>query len=626
MAAFAVMCTVLGEARHLAFAGGGGGWSAMPPRRAAAARAAVNVATTPRSPWFAPGRGGARHDTTHASSLAAVASLRSLLEQQRLSTPQAAQTTPGAAHLRALAHATLIDAAVPVADDLAAAREAATAAVRAAIEARQHPRDCASARLLVGSIDKACGFACEVRGESRSFVLVLGKAEETAKQTKHTRLFFSPPTPQIHHAVHLLATALATNRTLVLYTENWRYGNTEADNEAYAAATVRGEPPPRRPPITATGTHSEGLWSSLFQPITHCVTPGEEWVGSLPPLLPSTADAVAHERAVVAGLVDGAPFDWDPPSVPPDVFRLVAPFHARPEVWYAGVLADWLMRPAGARDAARREWAASVGLSERSAAKKEQQASPQPYKPYIGVHVRRTDKIVSLMDVSTGQQTTPEAAGTALDEYIAAAEAAWAAGRATADPTTPWPRHPTIYLATDDDTVLEEVKRGHPHITFVSHPVGASTAHAFATRATPTAAVGIADDIHFLSHAVFLVGSFSSQVSRLAYELAQVVGPAAHGPAADASLTTHSVDAAWYAGGGPRLRFCATVTFASRRVRVDEGDALLCGAAAGPSTAADDGGVPCRTVVSGADVMVPAGLMARCADNWRGRRVLGGAW
>lgn len=436
------------------------------------------------------------------------------------------------------------------------------------------------------------------------------------------------PFPQIHHAVHLLATALATNRTLILYTENWRYGNTEADNEAYAEATVRGEPPPRKPAITATGTHSEGLWSSLFQPATHCATPGEQWVGSLSPLLPSTAADVASERAVVAGLVDGAPFDWDLPSVPPDVFRLAAPFHARPEVWYAGVLAAWLMRPAGERDAARSEWAASVGLSERNAPRPQQQAaSPPPvYKPYIGVHVRRTDKIVSLMDVSTGQQTTPEAAGIALDDYIAAAEAAWRAGRAAADPTTPWPLHPTIYLATDDDTVLEEAKRGHPHIRFVSHPVGASTARAFATRATPTAAVGIVDDLHFLAHAVFLVGSFSSQVSRLAYELAQVVGPAARGPSADATLTAHSVDAAWYAGGGPRLRFCATATFASSGVRVDEGDALLCDAAAGPSTAADDGSVPCRAIVSGADVVVPAGLMARCADNWRGRRVLGGAW
>ena len=295
------------------------------------------------------------------------------------------------------------------------------------------------------------------------------------------------PFPQIHHAVHLLATALATNRTLILYNENWRYGNTEADNEAYAEATVRGEPPPRKPAITATGTHSEGLWSSLFQPATHCATPGEQWVGSLSPLLPSTAADVASERAVVAGLVAGAPFDWDPPSVPPDVFRLAAPFHARPEVWYAGVLAAWLMRPAGERDAARGEWAASVGLSERNAPRPQQQAaSPPPvYKPYIGVHVRRTDKIVSLMDVSTGQQTTPEAAGIALDDYFAAAEAAWRAGRAAADPTTPWPLHPTIYLATDDDTVLEEAKRGHPHIRFVSHPVGASTARAFATRAPP---------------------------------------------------------------------------------------------------------------------------------------------
>lgn len=118
---------------------------------------------------------------TTARALAAVASLRQLFDQQRSSqTPQQA-SEPSAAGLRAAAAAALDAAALaldPAASaSLAAAKRKAEKLVLDSLLQRQFPQDCSKSKFLVGAIDKFCGFAC-----------------------------------QVHHAVHLLAAAAATNR------------------------------------------------------------------------------------------------------------------------------------------------------------------------------------------------------------------------------------------------------------------------------------------------------------------------------------------------------------------------------------------------------------------------------
>ena len=123
------------------------------------------------------------------ASLARVASLRRLFDQQRMASSAADAASPASAGLRAAAAVALDADSEPVFDELAIARRTATEATGAMIHRNQFPEDCNNARLLLCSIDKDCGFAC-----------------------------------QLHHGVHLLALALATNRTLVLYAEEWRYG------------------------------------------------------------------------------------------------------------------------------------------------------------------------------------------------------------------------------------------------------------------------------------------------------------------------------------------------------------------------------------------------------------------
>lgn len=54
----------------------------------------------------------------------------------------------------------------------------------------QNPKNCENARKLVCTLNKGCGFGC-----------------------------------QIHHVAYCMVVAIATNRTLILNSQNWRYVN-----------------------------------------------------------------------------------------------------------------------------------------------------------------------------------------------------------------------------------------------------------------------------------------------------------------------------------------------------------------------------------------------------------------
>ena len=129
--------------------------------------------------------GEGREDEAEAATaraLAAVASLRQLFDQQRSSQTPEQASEPSAAGLRAasaaaLDAAALADGAGAASAALLAAKQRAEKLVLDSLLRRQFPQDCSRARFLVGAIDKFCGFAC-----------------------------------QVHHAVHLLAAAAATDR------------------------------------------------------------------------------------------------------------------------------------------------------------------------------------------------------------------------------------------------------------------------------------------------------------------------------------------------------------------------------------------------------------------------------
>lgn len=79
-----------------------------------------------------------------------------------------------------------------------------------------------------------------------------------------------------------------------------------------------------------------------------------------------------------------------------------------------------------------------------------------------------------------------------------------------------------VYLATDSPSVISQFKRNHPNYLFVSNMKSAMNANKpTAKRNTLKAFEGFLLDVYFLSRAEFQVCTFSSNVCRLVYALAQ---------------------------------------------------------------------------------------------------------
>ena len=250
--------------------------------------------------------------------------------------------------------------------------------------------------------------------------------------------------------------------------------------------------------------------------------------------------------------------------MPPDVLRMALEFSGRPEVWWSGVLADFLLRPSEEALKGYERFAAEHGLplevekGSTSSALSFASSAPSPKKTFAALHVRRTDKVTSPdggKHVAEADEAELENYFAALDEWSGVARAeegkrtkllAGDKGEAEAEDEAEAEEQaqplPTVFVATDDPAALSEI-RAAPYARNY-RVVGNAASASFASRETrwgPESLAGVASDLFFLSRADFLVGTFSSQVSRLAYELRQVVGPV--GPSADASLRFHSVDA-----------------------------------------------------------------------------------
>lgn len=97
-----------------------------------------------------------------------------------------------------------------------------------------------------------------------------------------------------------------------------------------------------------------------------------------------------------------------------------------------------------------------------------------PPTPYTAVHVRRTDKIGT------------EAEKHDLGEYMQHV------------------RHSTVYIATDDPSVVASAQRQYPNHSFYSNIKGAEDA-SLKSRYTDDSLRGLIQDLFALAHADFLV-------------------------------------------------------------------------------------------------------------------------
>lgn len=240
-----------------------------------------------------------------------------------------------------------------------------SALVQAKIAELQNPPDCRSARKLVCNLNKGCGFGC-----------------------------------QIHHLTYCMIVAMATRRTLVLNSKNWRYVNS-ANRRTMAGGNGSGGGGGNG------GVGGRSLWDTAFRPLSNsCLedsgSPRGNWahasdegereemqvldlpiIDSLrrrPPYLPLAVPAELADRGLTSAALHGAPF-----------------------VWFIGQLLRFLMRPSPEigqyLEERRRQLFAGVGGGPSSSS-----------TPIVGVHVRRTDKI------------NTEAAFHPLSEYMAQVE------------------------------------------------------------------------------------------------------------------------------------------------------------------------------------------------------------
>ena len=113
-----------------------------------------------------------------------------------------------------------------------------------------------------------------------------------------------------------------------------------------------------------------------------------------------------------------------------------------------------------------------------------------------------------------------------------------------------------VYVATDEPKVLAECRRKFPEYTFLGD-VSISKSASVSNRYNANSLRGIIVDIYMLSLADYIVGTFSSQVSRIAYEIMQTRFP-------DAADRFKSLDDIWYFGGQDEHQQVAVMDHAPR--------------------------------------------------------------
>nr|XP_018667645.1 alpha-(1,6)-fucosyltransferase-like isoform X1 [Ciona intestinalis] len=200
-----------------------------------------------------------------------------------------------------------------------------------------------------------------------------------------------------------------------------------------------------------------------------------------------------------------------PMTIPEEFYPLVKPIHGDPLVWWAGQVQSYLMRP--------KAWVTrEVQIIKQDIGFKH---------PVVGVHIRRTDK-------------SNEANFQRMEAYM--------------DPVANWYDKYVInndvtnitklvYVATDDLNYMQMLQNVYPEFTFITNQQ--STRHADTSlRLSRDGLKGIVTDVHLLVECDHFVGTFSSNIGRLVYEMKQQYD-------SDPTFTTTNIDHAYRYWGQP---------------------------------------------------------------------------
>ena len=191
-----------------------------------------------------------------------------------------------------------------------------------------------------------------------------------------------------------------------------------------------------------------------------------------------------------------------PPAVPVDLAKRISKIHSNPSLWWYSQIMKYILRP---------------NRKLQSALEKEHQEMfpgiSNYTTSYIGIHIRRTDKV-----------STKEARRYEDLEYIAKANQHFQLQR---------PQEKLVYLASDNSSDQESLRQRFTDVSFKG------SAKSMGREYCGDGFLGIVVDILMLAKSSYFIGTFSSNVGRLAYELMQALHTE------DMSNQAFSLDALW---------------------------------------------------------------------------------
>ncbi|KAL5243985.1 hypothetical protein ACI65C_011395 [Semiaphis heraclei] len=281
---------------------------------------------------------------------------------------------------------------------------------------------------------------------------------------------------RVHHFVKCLVVAYATQRTMIIGTpKKWDF-----TSRGFESIFL---------PLSDTCTSNDGETVSLW--------PGDESIQVINYNVPTPEYAPKHLHP-----------PYIPVVLPEDLAGRINVLHGDPAVWWIGQFFKYIFRPQPSTTSLFNEFSKRVRFQ----------------KPIVGIHVRRTDKLLG------------EASFHKLEEYMYHVEEYYKLKELNGEY-----HKKRIYLATDDATLFDEARLKYPEYDVIGDPEISKNAGT-QKRELDSSIMNIITDIHFLSQCDHIVCTFSSNVCRLAYEIMNSLQP-------DASTKFNSLDDTFYFSG-----------------------------------------------------------------------------
>jgi hypothetical protein len=308
---------------------------------------------------------------------------------------------------------------------------------------------------------------------------------------------------QMHKVAYCAYAAYGLGRTLIIMDKTWQYmQRNDLPNCQWEKSGVR--------PIGFN-------WGCLLAPISKCKISDSDFAGSRDfdgISSPSNEARVIrydnytpqkYEKifTVEAGFLYAY---YVPKELEPEIKK----FHSDPPVWFLGQIMNFILRPNEVVKAYIQKMKSDLGFNHL----------------IVGMHVRRTDKIGY------------ESVLVPLEKYMQPVKAFFAAR------LTPGKKK-LVYVSTDDSKAIDELRSSNPDYKFISQPGISAAPLTIERRYSSSELMRLIIDIHLLVECDMFVGTFSSQISRIVYEMMQVK----HVDLPKEKLVI-SMDGGWFSGAG----------------------------------------------------------------------------